>query len=80
MQWYCLFWTHAIAEMQSCSDNMTDRIIAGSAITAVKADTTYRNTDKQMDKQMDSSPVHMKNLNKYMAYDSRIRSLKKKGN
>ena len=66
--------------MQSCSDNMTDRIIAGSAITAVKADTTYRNTDKQMDKQMDSSPVHMKNLNKYMAYDSRIRSLKKKGN
>jgi len=56
--------------MQSCSDNMTDRIIAGSAITAeTKADTTYRNTDKQMDKQMDSSPVHMKNLNKYLAYD-----------
>ena len=55
--------------MQSCSDNMTDRMIAGRAITAAKADTTYRNTDKQMDKQMDSSPVHMKNLNKYMAYD-----------
>jgi len=51
--------------MQSCSDNITDRIIAGRAITAAKADTTYRNTDKQMD----SSPVQMKNLNKYMAYD-----------